>query len=58
MNDRPRMQVLEWFGKLVYDESNVYIFKDSFWDDIVKVSLHVLKQQVYIFVVVCPYGLM
>ena len=41
---------------MIDDEADVDIFENAFRDDVVKVSLHILKQQVHIFVVVCPNG--
>lgn len=53
MDDFATVQVLEGFGYLVDDVSDVDIFEDVFGYDIVEVCLDELENQVHIAVVVC-----
>ena len=57
MDDLRGVQVLECFGELVDDETDVHVFEDVFRDYVVEVGLHELEEEVHVFVVVCADGL-
>ena len=57
MDDEPRMQVLQRFGHLVDDKTNVHIFQYIFRYYIVQISLHELKDQINVLTIVCPQSI-
>ncbi len=56
MNNQARVEVLECFGHLVDDKANVDIFEYIFGDDVVQISLHKLKDQINVLVIIGPEG--
>ena len=51
------MQVLQRFGHLVDDKTNVHIFQYIFRYYIVQISLHELKDQINVLTIVCPQSI-
>ena len=56
MNNEARVEVLERFGHLVDDKANVDIFEYIFGDNVVQISLHKLKDQINVLVIIGPEG--
>ncbi len=58
VNDKSSVEVLESFGHLINDESDVYIFENILGYNIVQIGLHKLEYQIDVLVVVssqCVY---
>lgn len=56
MYDGTRVEILEGFCHLVYDEADVNVFEDAFGDYVVEVCFHVLEEQINVFVIIGPDG--
>ena len=56
MNNRASVEILESLGELIDDEPDVDLLEDAFGDDIMKICLHELKDQIHIFIIVCLDG--
>lgn len=50
------MQILECLGQLIDDESDMHILEDVLSDDIMQISLHELKKEVDVAIVVGLYS--
>lgn len=47
------MKILQCFGHLINDESNVNIFENVLRNDIVEIGFHELKDQINVLIIVC-----
>ena len=56
MYDGPTVHVLERLGKLVDNESNVYILEYALRDDVMEIRLHELEEQVDVLVIISTDG--
>lgn len=50
------MHVLERFGELIDNESNVYVLEYALGDDVVEIRLHELEEQVYVLIIISADG--
>lgn len=57
MDDVSAVQVFQGLRKLIDDVFDVHVLEDAFGDDVVQVCLHILENQVYVFIIVSLYCL-
>lgn len=51
MNKLSRVEIFESLGQLVHNKSDVYVLQNTLANNIVEVSLHVLEDQIDVFVI-------
>lgn len=56
MNNGSSMHVLERFGELIDNESNVDVLEYALGDDVVEIRLHELEEQVYVLIIISADG--